>query len=84
MTKIVAVGLGGKHELEIASTDTVRNIKAKLESLTSLSADELKLVVKGKTPADATPVSELGLAEGAKIMLMRSKEGAKKEKPPPN
>ena len=82
MSKIIAVGLGGKHELEVTPEDTIRSVKAKLEPLTSLSADELKLVVKGKTPTDQTLLSELGLADGAKIMLMRSKEGAKKDKAP--
>ena len=75
--KITAVGLGTKHELELSADDTIRSVKARLEPLLSLSADELKLVVKGKSPDDSTPIASLGLAEGAKVMLMRSKAGAK-------
>lgn len=81
---LIAVGLGGKHEVAIdPAVDTIGSVKAKLEPLTSLAASELKLVVKGKSPPDATPIAQLGLANGAKIMLMRSREGAKNDKPLP-
>ena len=81
---LIAVGLGGKHEVAIdPAVDTIGSVKAKLEPLTSLAASELKLVVKGKSPPDATPIAQLGLANGAKIMLMRSREGAQKDTPLP-
>ena len=37
----------------------------------------MKLLVKGKAPADSARFAELGLADGAKIMIMRSAQGAK-------
>ena len=75
--KLTVVGLGGKHELEVKAADTLAAVKAQLAPLVSLSPEELKLVAKGKAPPDATPLSALGLADGGKLMLMRSQAGAK-------
>ena len=78
--KLFVSGLGGKHELESSPDDSIRSVKQKLEPLAKLSAAEMKLLVKGKAPADDVKLSTLGLADGAKLMLMRSAAGAK---PPP-
>lgn len=75
--KLTVVGLGGKHELEVKAADTLAAVKAQLAPLVSLPPEELKLVAKGKAPPDATPLSALGLADGGKLMLMRSQAGAK-------
>lgn len=77
MPTITVSGLGGKHTLDVAPEDTVRAVKQKLEPLTSLAAAEMKLLVKGKAPDDAATLSALGLSDGAKVMLMRSAQGAK-------
>ena len=66
-----------KTDLEVSADDTVRAIKDKLESLTGLAAAEMKLLIKGKAPDDGATVGGLGLSDGAKAMLMRSKLGAK-------
>ena len=75
--KLFVSGLGGKHELESSPDDSIRSVKQKLEPLAKLSAAEMKLLVKGKAPADDVKLSTLGLADGAKLMLMRSAAGAK-------
>ena len=56
----------------------MRAVKARLEPLSQLSAAEMKLLVKGKAPDDNATLAALGVANGAKIMLMRTKEGAKR------
>jgi hypothetical protein len=75
--KITVTGLGGKHELDVAEEETVRAVKAKIEPLAGLTIGEIKLIFKGKSPDDEKTCRELGLSDGAKLMLMRSKEGAK-------
>ena len=75
--KLTVAGLGAKHVLDLEPEETIRNVKARLEALTSLSAAEMRLLVKGKAPEDATKLGGLGLSDGAKIMLMRSAAGAK-------
>ena len=75
--RLTVAGLGAKHVLDLEPEETIRNVKARLEALTSLSAAEMRLLVKGKAPEDATKLGGLGLSDGAKIMLMRSAAGAK-------
>ena len=84
--KIIVSGLGGKHELDVSPEDALRAVKQKLEPMTGLDSAQMKLLVKGKSPDDGATVGALGLADGAKVMLMRSQLGAKKEAasaPPP-
>jgi hypothetical protein len=75
--KVTVAGLGKKHELDLGGDDTVRHVKARLEPLTGLAAAEMKLLIKGKAPDDAATLGALGVADGAKVMLMRSQLGAK-------
>jgi len=76
--KVTVTGLGGKHEIDLLADDTIRSVKQRLEPLTSLSANEMKLLVKGKAPDDSAKFSDLGLSgDNAKVMLMRSAKGAK-------
>ena len=80
--KVNVSGLGGKHELELDASETVRAVKARLEPLTGLASVEMKLLVKGKAPDDSQTVGGLGLTDGGKVMLMRSKLGARASAPP--
>ena len=79
---IHVAGLGAKHTLACEPSDSIRSVKQRLEPLTALAAAEMKLLVKGKAPDDSTTLETLGVADGAKIMLMRSAQGAKSAKPP--
>ena len=74
--RLHVAGLGAKHELEsVADEETIRSVKSRLEPLYGISSAEMKLLVKGKAAGDAETVGGLGLKEGAKLMLMRSKLG---------
>ena len=64
---------GTKHTLEAAPEDTVRSVKQKLSPLVSMAAAEMKLVHKGKACADDEALSTLGVADGAKLMVLRGK-----------
>ena len=76
--KLTVSGLGGKHEIDLLADDTIRSVKQRLEPLTSLSAVEMKLLVKGKAPDDSAKFADLGLSgDNVKVMLMRSAKGAK-------
>ena len=80
--KITIAGAGAKHELEITPEETMRSIKARLEPLAGMASAEMKLLVKGKAPPDDVSVVTLGLSDGAKLMLMKSQQGAKKNEAP--
>ena len=71
-----------KHALLCEGATTVRELKALLQSATGAEPPLMRLLVKGKEAADASSVAELGLASGAKLMLLfrgthhRQQEGA--------
>ena len=76
MKVIVAMG-GAKHEVNDASPETsIKELKAVLEPLTGMPAAHMKLLVKGKQPADDATLGGLGASDGAKMILMRSPAGA--------
>lgn len=81
--RLLVSGLGGKHECECEPATTIGQLKRKLEPSTGMEAAAMKLLVKGKSPEDSATVSGLGLADGGKIMLMRSQLGAKAAAPTP-
>lgn len=76
MVKLTVVFGGSKHELELSPADTVGDMKARLEPLVSLPPPSQKLILKGKQPPDTAVVGDLGLADGARVMLMRGQAAA--------
>lgn len=71
--QLIISGLGGTHVLDMSPTESLRSVKQKLEPLVGCGPEELRLIVKGKTPHDTTELSSLGLTSGAKLLLMHSK-----------
>ena len=83
--KIVVKTLNGKQlGIEIEESNTVRQIKEKIETEHSIgSADSLKLIRQGKVlDSDDKTANEVGLAEGDFIVAMVQKaKPAAKPKP---
>lgn len=77
--QLTVAGAGAKHTLDVTPEDTVRAVKQRLEPLTGMAYAEMKLVVKGKAPDDGSSLASLGVADGAKLMLLRGKPGAAKK-----
>ena len=59
--RVTISGAGSKHELDLSPDDTIRSIKARLESPFNIPAASMKLLVKGKAPADDATVAALKL-----------------------
>ncbi|GAA5922874.1 uncharacterized protein JCM15063_003454 [Sporobolomyces koalae] len=71
---------GTPHELQVAASDTVGDLKAILFSLTGVPPDRMKLVglLKGKLPGDEEEVVNLGLGTAGKkkeFMMIGTPEG---------
>ena len=77
--RILVTGLGGRHELTVEATVTVRGVKELLEASADLEPAQMKILVKGKCPGDDATLADLGLIDGAKLMLMRSQLGTTKQ-----
>ena len=64
---------GNRHTLSCAPDDAVRSLKARLAPVTAMAAAEMRLVAKGKTLTDDdASLASAGVADGAKLMLLRS------------
>ena len=74
----VTIAMGGtKHDISDASPETsIKELKSLLEPLIGMPATHMKLLVKGKQPADDATFGGLGVSDGTKMMLMRNPAGA--------
>ena len=79
--QITIVQGAAKHQLNIAEGDTIRAVKAKLAAVCDVPEEQQRLLVKGKEAADASTVGALGLAEGARLMLLKNAQGHKTAAP---
>ncbi len=72
----VTVRWGGQeYAVETSSEDTVGSVKAKLASLTGVQVSRQKLLglkLKGKPAPDDALLSNLGLKQAQKLMMMGS------------
>ena len=77
MNVVVAVA-GAKHTLQVSGETSVAEVKAQLESRCGIPVAQQRLLVKGKQAFDdELRLEALGIAEGAKLMLLRNAAGAK-------
>ena len=75
--QITVVQGASKHELSVDEGETIRSVKARLADLCSIGAEQQKLLVKGKEAADASTIAALGVADGARLMLLKNAQGHK-------
>ena len=67
-----------KHTLQVSGKTSVAEVKTQLESRCGISVAQQRLLVKGKQAFDdELRLEALGIAEGAKLMLLRNAAGAK-------
>ena len=73
MITVTVHAFGNRHTLSCAPDDAVCTLKARLAPVAAMAAAEMRLVAKGKTLADDdATLASVGVADGAKLMLLRS------------
>jgi len=79
--KIIVKTLSGKQlPLEIEETNTIREIKEKIEAVHEMKADTLKLIAYGKVlDSDDKVATEYNIKEGDFIVAMVQKPKAPKK-----
>lgn len=81
--KIIVKNLkGNQFEIDIEGSDTVKQVKEKIQEEQKIEVEAQKLVCVGKVMADDKTVEEYKLKDGDFIVVMVSKPKPKKEKKP--
>ena len=60
---------GKSFSVDVLATDTVRDVKRRIEEEEDIPREAQILIFREKTLADAATVKDLGLQEGSKIQL---------------
>eukprot|EP00310_Coccolithus_braarudii_P013834 CAMPEP_0183344772 /NCGR_PEP_ID=MMETSP0164_2-20130417/10369_1 /TAXON_ID=221442 /ORGANISM="Coccolithus pelagicus ssp braarudi, Strain PLY182g" /LENGTH=77 /DNA_ID=CAMNT_0025515827 /DNA_START=8 /DNA_END=237 /DNA_ORIENTATION=- len=73
----LALSLGTtKHSLQVEGDPTVSELKEKFAAQCGMPADVQRWLIKGKIASDVQRLSDLRLADKAKIMVLRNSAAA--------